>query len=964
MDNYYSLYFDGENDYVQVINPITTLNEITTTLWAKFPEDTDGGAPHTFISDWAPSGIGEPGATFNLRYDPVPSILQIELKINGLVNSLTMPLIGVDFTTWNHIAFAYNGDVLTLYLNNNIATMDVGLDGDITTTNPDLYIGQEQNNSANYEGYMDQITIWEVALTESQIQGYASCPPVGDEVGLLAYWAIEEVGVAQIFDTTNNTYNGGLVNMVTSEAWSNDTPTLNCEQICLSSEEVLVTINNCGCTDPTADNFDSTANVDDGNCEYWGCMDSAANNFDSTANVDDGSCEYWGCMDSTANNYDSTANVDDGSCEYWGCMDSIANNYDPTANVDDGSCEYWGCMDSAANNFDSTANVDDGSCEYLGCTDPIANNFDPTANIDDGSCEYLGCTNSGACNFDSTANIDDGSCEFDTCAGCTDPEANNYNPNATIYDGSCEYLGCTDPTADNFDSMANVDDGSCEYWGCMDSAANNFDSTANIDDGSCEYWGCTNPDACNYNSESNTDDGSCQLCASREFNDGAYLDVDSEIINAQGITISFWVNDDDFCATPEDFATYIDFGSEDSYRYVIRNRSCKIEAFFEGDMLPTEFDWGTMEWGYPTASAAGGIGPQSGWRQITAVFCPTTITIYVSTEEGTSLVASNGTGVFFEQGFNLFAEDIKRMGSNQIDYEPANAMIDEVRVWGRALTQYEVEERAGLTTTLNMVEENNLTAYWKMDCENPFLNEVTGQIGVENTTIVNENFNGNGCEPNSTYDYECPPDQSGIVDCNACDPPAGCIDDGLQNWSVVPGTPACNYDYLAVEQTPNSCFYVWDYCPGVEFPEYYDCDCKCINDSDQDDVCDELEQEGCPDPTACNYAPDGTEPCIYAEDINGVDWLDCDGNCLNDEDLDGACDEYDNCIDTYNPNQEDLNGDGIGDDCDGIGLEENGVTKRIIKVTDILGREIKKETKGAALMYWYNTGEVEIKYTF
>ena len=92
--------------------------------------------------------------------------------------------------------------------------------------------------------------------------------------------------------------------------------------------------------------------------------------------------------------------------------------------------------------------------------------------------------------------------------------------------------------------------------------------------------------------------------------------------------------------------------------------------------------------------------------------------------------------------------------------------------------------------------------------------------------------------------------------------------------------------------------------------------------------------------------------------------VDCNGNCLNDEDGDGVCDEEDNCVDVYNPNQEDLNGDGIGDDCDGIGLEENGAIKKVIRVTDVLGRDIQKEIKGAALMYWYNTGEVEIKYTF
>ena len=58
------------------------------------------------------------------------------------------------------------------------------------------------------------------------------------------------------------------------------------------------------------------------------------------------------------------------------------------------------------------------------------------------------------------------------------------------------------------------------------------------------------------------------------------------------------LSDPDFYQNPESFATYIDFGSQDNYRYVIRNRLGKMEAFFEGDALPSTFNGYDVEWEY------------------------------------------------------------------------------------------------------------------------------------------------------------------------------------------------------------------------------------------------------------------------------------------------------------------------------------------------------------------------------
>jgi hypothetical protein len=67
---------------------------------------------------------------------------------------------------------------------------------------------------------------------------------------------------------------------------------------------------------------------------------------------------------------------------------------------------------------------------------------------------------------------------------------------------------------------------------------------------------------------------------------------------------------------------------------------------------------------------------------------------------------------------------------------------------------------------------------------------------------------------------------------------------------------ACNYDALATYDDA-SCIY------AVEF---YDCNDDCLNDTDGDGICDELEVVGCTDSLATNYSMDATDDdasCCY-----------------------------------------------------------------------------------------------------
>ncbi|MBL6645741.1 MAG: hypothetical protein ISP55_04760, partial [Flavobacteriales bacterium] len=125
-------------------------------------------------------------------------------------------------------------------------------------------------------------------------------------------------------------------------------------------------------------------------------------------------------------------------------------------------------------------------------------------------------------------------------------------------------------------------------------------------------------------------------------------------------------------------------------------------------------------------------------------------------------------------------------------------------------------------------------------------------------------------------------------------------DDGVCDECEIPGcteAEACNYSDTATDND-GSCDYPLDIYSGPcddTDGSILDCDGNCLNDADEDGVCDECESAGCTDPAACN-AGDFTDTdnslCVYPVDVNnGITNLDCDGNCYNDTDDDGVCDE-------------------------------------------------------------------------
>ena len=121
---------------------------------------------------------------------------------------------------------------------------------------------------------------------------------------------------------------------------------------------------------------------------------------------------------------------------------------------------------------------------------------------------------------------------------------------------------------------------------------------------------------------------------------------------------------------------------------------------------------------------------------------------------------------------------------------------------------------------------------------------------------------------------------------NVCDEIDDCVGEWNQETTIMSCSDFSNsYSCNAASDQCwwDSCWYLGENCGG------------CMGGSYQvyTSSCQEFEQ-GCLDYEACNYNSSATisdNSCIYS-----ADFYDCNDNCLNDLDNDNICDEIDNCV--------------------------------------------------------------------
>lgn len=110
---------------------------------------------------------------------------------------------------WHHIAFVVDASSGRTFIDGQLVNTKLWTGTPFTSysTEP-LRFGTYPGGAGNpFNGELDEVTIWSVALSESQISTLMNVTPQGNEPGLQGYWRFDEASGGTAFDWTGHGYN-------------------------------------------------------------------------------------------------------------------------------------------------------------------------------------------------------------------------------------------------------------------------------------------------------------------------------------------------------------------------------------------------------------------------------------------------------------------------------------------------------------------------------------------------------------------------------------------------------------------------------------------------------------------------------------------------------------------------------------------------------------------------------------
>ena len=657
------------------------------------------------------------------------------------------------------------------------------------------------------------------------------------------------------------------------------------------------TDNICGCTDPTAFNFNPEAQYDNGSCIAIdeGCMDELACNFDAAANMDDGTCLYLDALEECGGLCEEDADAD-GICDD---VDACVGELD-ACGVCNGPGEIYEC---------GCASIPEGDCDCDG------NVFDECGicggdGIPEGDCDCDGNVfdECGLCGGDG---IPAGDCDCDgnqldvlgECGGSCEADADA--------DGICDDV---DPCVGELDACG-VCNGPGEIYecGCADIPEGDCDCDGNVFDecGICGGDGIPEGDC---DCDGNVFD-ECGLCGGDGIPAGD-CDCDGNILDECGICGGDGIPDGDCDCDGNQFDALGECGGP-------------CEADVDADGICDDVD--------PCVGELDACGVCNGPGEIYECGC-------ADIPEGDCDCDGNvvdGCGLCGGGTFSGCTDPSACNYDSQASCDDASCTYAiaencEVCVEGNIYTNdadgdgvCDADEVEGCTdpnacnSGFFTNSNNDLCVYATDACEfciagNVVLFDVDGD-GVCNNDEIPGCTDSNACN----FDASATDDDGSCLqldECNICGgdgiPAGDCDCDGNQLDALGECGGPCEADADAdgICDDVDPCVGELDACGVCNGPgEIYECGCADIPEGDCDcdgnvlDECGICGGDGIPEGD-CDCDGNVLDECgICGGDGIPVGYCDCDGNqldalgecggpCEADADADGICDDVDTCV--------------------------------------------------------------------
>ncbi len=191
-----AVYFDGVDDYVEIPHSADyLLDDGTVTLWANvdalgdeetlFSKDSEGfdDGGHLTISVLAGGGV--------------------QVRLQSTTTSYFLTSAPISAGSWFHVAFSWGSDGMALHIDGGLPVTDPYTGGTGTTSGgpgnfEPIALGAGTRQSGNLvvtptefhlDGYLDDVRIYDGALSQSQITALATCAPAaGLNIVKRAFW--------------------------------------------------------------------------------------------------------------------------------------------------------------------------------------------------------------------------------------------------------------------------------------------------------------------------------------------------------------------------------------------------------------------------------------------------------------------------------------------------------------------------------------------------------------------------------------------------------------------------------------------------------------------------------------------------------------------------------------------------------------------------------------------------------